>query len=90
MRQNALEIIIPIEIFFLVFFSQILDISDDSPRVRVYFFGEYSLGQVFKSQLYDFETYYKNEYHYKEESKQSKKSSLKHKAVTEALIHLGL
>lgn len=74
-----------------MFFShQILDISEENPRVRVYFFGEYSLGQVFKSQLYDFETFYKNEYHYNEEAQQSKKSMLRHKAVTEALIHLGL
>lgn len=74
---------------FFVQKNQILEISDDSPVVRVYFFGEYTLGQVFKSRLYNFERYYREEYTYDEKTNNSKKGALRNRAVAEALILLG-
>lgn len=73
-------------LFFLPFyFTQILDISDDSKVVRVFFYGDNTNAIVFKSRLTKFNDFMEN---YALNEEMGPKMLLRHKGIKEAMIQM--
>lgn len=65
---------------------QILDVSNDSKVVRVFFYGDKTIGVVFKSRLTKFDDFIEN-YTFNEVDS-GPKMLLRHKGIKEAILDM--